>query len=735
MSHFRPQLTCLETRETPATLVVNGHQDNSDTGLLSLRDAIDAVNNASSSNLSAAEKNQISGTFGINDTILFDDSLVGTPLTFNTVWHQINPRRSVMIDGGPPGRISLTGGNSTAILELGGTSDSSISVGLKNLTFFETNGAAVRVFAKVTIDQCVFENITHGDFTNVVSVSSGSLTLSNSSFMNNYASDGILSINNGDSSNQYPANHVINSSFTNNISRRGGGAINVRNFSSVEIHGSHFEGNSVETFNNQNRGGAVFSTGELIISNSTFLNNSADQGGAIWSSGYFDSPDMTITGSYFSGNQAQYGAGILAGVSNGSSNRVQISNSTLSNNVAVFAGGGIMFHGRSVMQTITNVTVVGNRADATDLGAGAGISVKEGNPTVRMFNSIVIGNVSKSNNTPSDMDGMLHSSSANNLIGNADTSAGLIDGINNNNVGINGSGTRPVVTVLNPYTTGSGSQRVHALVQNSVAIGGASANVPGYVSYDQRETPRGINADAPDIGAYEVQHPLTPVGVPQTYARTFQPKPSASQNEAFIKGLYHSTLLRSAEPAGLQGWVDIMNSGTQTIQQIAYGFVNSVENRRSQVTFYYRYFLGRDPDTTGLNGWVDILRSGTDEGQVMTGFILSNEFSGNNNNTQFVNLMYYAVLGRQADAAGLNGWVNALNSGATRQAVVNAFVRSPEGIARIVNSYFAAYLKRPATSAELTQFSDLVNSQTFGRSASQILGSQEFLTAAGQNLT
>ena len=44
-------------------------------------------------------------------------------------------------------------------------------------------------------------------------------------------------------------------------------------------------------------------------------------------------------------------------------------------------------------------------------------------------------------------------------------------------------------------------------------------------------------------------------------------------------------------------------------------------------------------------------------------------------------------------------------------------------------------LKRAATSAELDQFNGLVGTQTFGLTASQILGSDEFLTAAGQYLT
>ena len=561
----------------------------------------------------------------------------------------------------------------------------------------------------------------------------------NINFVNNSALDGIVSIGNGNSLNAYPSNTLINCTFLNNVSKRAGGAVKVGNFCSVEIQDSTFRNNSVETLFGENRGGAIFSTGKMAIHNSTFLNNKADQGGAIWSSGYFDSPDMTITRSYFSGNQAQIGAGLFSGVSNGFSNRVEISNSTFSRNTAVFSGGGIMFQGSSVQQTLTNVTIAGNRADDAILGSGAGISLSQGNPNVRIFNSLVIGNLSKSStNTPSDLDGMLHDSSAYNLVGDSGTSAGLVNGSNSNIVGIDGSGTRPVDSVIDLTPLGYGNNKSHAPIQKSLALNRGSANVPGYVAYDQSETPRGSNSvDAPDIGSYEIQHPLTPVGVPQTYDRTFQPKPSTSTNEAFIKGLHLSGVFYKGGTgsAGVVFWLNIMNSGTQTIQQIAYNFLNSDENRNRQLTSFYRYFLRREPDIAGMNGWLAQLKSGVDESVVMNGFILSAEYSASNTNAQFVDTMYYAILGRQADTAGFNGWVNALNGGMTRQTVVNAFVRSSEGITRIVNSYFAAYLKRPATTAELNKFNGLANSQTFGFTASQILGSQEFLTAAGQYLS
>ena len=70
-----------------------------------------------------------------------------------------------------------------------------------------------------------------------------------------------------------------------------------------------------------------------------------------------------------------------------------------------------------------------------------------------------------------------------------------------------------------------------------------------------------------------------------------------------------------------------------------------------------------------------------------------------------------------------------------RDQVGNGFLRSIESIRRVVTSYFGSYLKRTIDSAGAAPF--VTQSQagvTFGRIAANILGSDEFFVAAGQNL-
>jgi len=80
----RLELLQLERREAPAVLTVNSPLDNTtDPTVLTLRDAIGAVNAGSASGLSPQQQNQVdqSQYFGFNDTIVFAPFLAGQTLT------------------------------------------------------------------------------------------------------------------------------------------------------------------------------------------------------------------------------------------------------------------------------------------------------------------------------------------------------------------------------------------------------------------------------------------------------------------------------------------------------------------------------------------------------------------------------------------------------------------------------------------------------------------------------
>ena len=109
---------------------------------------------------------------------------------------------------------------------------------------------------------------------------------------------------------------------------------------------------------------------------------------------------------------------------------------------------------------------------------------------------------------------------------------------------------------------------------------------------------------------------------------------------------------------------------------------------RSFVTRMYEVCLDREPDTDGLNDWSNRLATGQAQGaDIAFGFIFSEEFKNLNLcNEHYVDSMYSAFFGREADAAGKADWVGQLNSGATRGHVMTGFVNSQE-FANVCSQY------------------------------------------------
>lgn len=767
-------MTQLEDRCTPATLTVNVSADNLlSNPFLTLREAIRTVNNGNTDLLAAGEKALVTGTLGVNDTIQFRSTLVGTLGTTITLGGggALTLTKSVSI-AGPSGGAPLVAISGNDAFGVFNTNVPNGVFNLSGITVQNSLGSAIVANNTTTIDNCIIKDNNTTTATGNgggISVGLGNLTVSNSQFTNNAAvSGGAIYYASSDSTQNTFS--ILNSDFFQNTATKFGGAVSVAKSQNCVVIDSKFggagQGNTALSTTNSAGGGGINNAGTMRVSNTNFFSNRAVIGG-----GLFNSGTLTVENATFGKNSGENGGGIYTvgsltlfgtdvrfndanagsplgnggGIFVGTAGTISVTNSTISGNTSDISGGGLFFNSDDISpitsSRIVNTTITANLSNevAGSGGAGGGIYIKSAKTQLQLFNTIVAGNVDTTGvGTPNEIFGTVFAPSTNNLIGNAGTAGGLVNGSQSNIVGVSGKGTLPTAEIFNLSLLNNGGYgKTHSLVQNSLAIGGGSATVPGYVAYDQRETPRGINEDAPDIGAYEVQHPLTPVGVPQTYARTFLPKPSATANEAFIKGLYQSTLLRAPDAAGLANWLTALNANAQTREQIAYGFVNSTENRTNQVTFFYKYFLNRTPDQPGLNNHVAYLQSGADEAQLMTNFILSPEFSGQNNNASFVNLMYYAILGRQADTAGFNNWLTALNAGSlTRQDVVNGFVRSREGIDRVLNSFTSSYLKRTITATEVTTFTGLLNTgSTFGTVAARVLSSTEFYTAAGQNLT
>ena len=194
--------------------------------------------------------------------------------------------------------------------------------------------------------------------------------------------------------------------------------------------------------------------------------------------------------------------------------------------------------------------------------------------------------------------------------------------------------------------------------------------------------------------------PISPVAPVPVIPNPFSASPSPDANTAYVQSLYKAVLGRTGADAEVATWL-VKLTGGMTRQEVAAGFVNSPEHRRDQVDAYYREFLHRAPDP-GSATWVDDLLAGVSEETVVKGILDSPEYqSGHQDSTVFIDDLYTDVLGRQGESSGVAGWLAALESGTSRQAIVANFVQSTEAIDQVVDSFYTAYLHRqpePVTS-------------------------------------
>jgi len=102
----------------------------------------------------------------------------------------------------------------------------------------------------------------------------------------------------------------------------------------------------------------------------------------------------------------------------------------------------------------------------------------------------------------------------------------------------------------------------------------------------------------------------------------------------------------------------------------------------------YQAALDRTPDTAGLGFWINAVDKGASLiADVARGFIYSPEFTArygaNPSNADFITALYNNVLHRPFDQGGYLFWVNSLDSGADRGAVLYGFSESIENQANI----------------------------------------------------
>ena len=153
------------------------------------------------------------------------------------------------------------------------------------------------------------------------------------------------------------------------------------------------------------------------------------------------------------------------------------------------------------------------------------------------------------------------------------------------------------------------------------------------------------------------------------------------------------------------------SGGIITLQQLAVNrhrlalsFATSMEHNAALINGYYQQFLGRNADASGLQGWLNFLALGGRAEDVLTGILRSDEYFARNGSTNdgFVKALYHDLLGRTASAAEVAGWVHALGT-LSRAAVIGGFLNSDEYRSDLLGGWYQAYLDAGGQASWLAQ--------------------------------
>ncbi|MFZ6743557.1 DUF4214 domain-containing protein [Undibacterium sp. JH2W] len=185
----------------------------------------------------------------------------------------------------------------------------------------------------------------------------------------------------------------------------------------------------------------------------------------------------------------------------------------------------------------------------------------------------------------------------------------------------------------------------------------------------------------------------------------------AKTNKEFVTGLFQVLWDRQPDQQTVDLYASRLDSGLLTRAGVEYNFLIAPDYSQAseQIVRLYLAAFNRIPDTDGFLFWMGVHRNGGANSQIADVFAHSEEFTAkygaNLSNTQFLDLIYQNVLGRKADVAGRDYWVDQMNNGMTRGDIVNQFAQSQEFKIAVATKVYASVvyttlLGRMPTAAE-----------------------------------
>ena len=351
--------------------------------------------------------------------------------------------------------VSSIGAMAIGITIVGSSSNKVSNTKFMNNYATSTNGNAFGAALQVlgTVSNCTFEyNQANSDVNNshagALCFRPGS-TVYNCTFIGNIAYRGAATT-------FHASGELKDCIFINNTATGFGGAISTgydgTTGQKVKISNSYFEGNAAPI------GGAITTHGnDITVDNSTFISNkAADDGGAV----YVVDDGITVLNSNFGNNSAKNHAGAIYV----KGNNVKIQNATFVNNSAHFAGA-VRVEGNYV--NVLNATFIGNKAISD------GVSKSQAGALGISGNNVNIDSSYFANNTVEGDAGAIGVKGSHIKVTNSQFYSNHANPFNNDlNTGLGGA----------IYTIGNNVTYDNAIFRYNTAVNGSALFVDGVAS-------------------------------------------------------------------------------------------------------------------------------------------------------------------------------------------------------------------------------------------------------------
>ena len=229
---------------------------------------------------------------------------------------------------------------------------------------------------------------------------------------------------------------------------------------------------------------------------------------------------------------------------------------------------------------------------------------------------------------------------------------------------------------------------------SSPALGRGDAGVVELPSSDQRGRPRLSSEGIIDIGAVQLTRGTDLPGGPVN-PESIDPRLDRQARLAIATVQQRQGLFVEVDDAYRQ-LVDRV-----PLQRVVQDQWMSREHRTRQVREFYQQYLGRDADAAGLNHWVNLLMAGYSQQFVQKRILTSTEFANRTGGGErTVRALHSLLIGRDASQLELIASLAQLRSRGM-SAVVDSLLGSREHRTLLVKSVFQSYLYRAPRMSEL----------------------------------